>query len=267
MQGYGTFQGEKISGHSCVNIAICDDEEVQREYIEQLVCRWADTNGIYVETDTFESAEKYIKAGTGSGSTSSGFISGERYDILLLDIQMDGISGVELAKELRKTDEHLIIIFITAVPDFIQEGYDVSALHYLMKPLDEGKLMAVLDRAVKQLAVPDKTLIVQSGGETIRIAHADIFYIESFAHSLEVVTKSGCFTIKMPAYKLEEQLDNNFIRCHRSYIVNIRHINKITKTDVVIDDRKTLPLSRRLYSEVQKAWINYFKSIRSDNST
>ena len=235
-----------------VRIAICDDEEHLREYIDSLAEKWAALNDINVETETFSSAEKYIK---------SGIDGGERYDILLLDIQMGGKNGVELARELRENDDKLIIIFITAVPDFIQEGYDLSALHYLIKPVNEDKLMEVLDRAVKQLNLPEgKMLIINVNGETVRIPLREILYIESFAHYIEVAAKPGVFTVKMPAYKLEEQLDNNFIRCHRSYIVNIKHINKITKTDVVLDGGKFLPLSRRMYNGVQEAWIKFFKS-------
>ena len=235
-----------------VKIAICDDEAYLRDYINGLVEKWAVINDINVETDTFDSAEKYIKSG-----------KDEKYDILLLDIQMGEKSGVELARELRADDDKLIIVFITAVPDYIQEGYDLSALHYLIKPLNEDKLTEVLNRAVNRLNLPaDKALIVNMGGETVRIPLTDIYYIESFAHYSEVSAGDEKYTVRMPSYKLEEQLDNNFIRCHRSYIANIKYISKITKTDVILDDGKLLPLSRRLYNGVHEAWIKYFKLSR-----
>jgi DNA-binding LytR/AlgR family response regulator len=230
-----------------IHLAICDDEANQRQYLSALVTQWAGRNDYTLRVDNFESAEQFAY-----GKTVD-------YDILLLDIQMGKQSGVELAKELRKEDERLIIIFITAMPDFIQEGYDVSALHYLMKPVDENKLFAVLDKAVMRIARQSPTLLLPVDGDTKRVAVDDILYIESFAHYSEVVTISETSTVKIPISKLEEQLRNKLVRSHRSYLVNIKRIARITKTDVVLDNGKVIPLSRRLYGDVNKAFINYFK--------
>jgi len=82
-------------------------------------------------------------------------------------------------------------------------------------------------------------------------------YIESFAHYLEIALISRSITVKMPTYKLEQQLGNSFMRCHRSYLVGMRHISKITKTDVVLDCGKSIPLSRRLYNAVNQAFIGF----------
>ena len=234
-----------------IKIAICDDERHHREYAAGFAKTWADKNKFNANMTFFESAESFIDARD----------DGYHCDILLLDIQMDGQSGVELAKKLRETDEKLIIIFVTAMPDFIQEGYDVSALHYLMKPVDEEKLYAVLDRGVKQLNKDSRMLLLPVDGEMMRIPAEDILCIESFAHELEITTKDGAITVRMPAYKLERKLGDYFIRCHRSYIVGLKHISKITKTDVILDNGKQVPLSRRAYDKVNKAWISYFKGI------
>jgi len=232
-----------------ISIAVCDDEKHQHQYIETLLTEWAAKNNIQADLNFFESAE-HFKARQDKDSS---------YDILLLDIQMGGQDGIALAKELRKTDEKAIIIFITAIPDFIQEGYDVSALHYLIKPIDEGKLFAVLDRAVKQLAKTERTLLLPVDAEMVRILETDIIYIESFAHHLEISLKTGHITVKMPTYKFEQQLGTHFIRCHRSYIVNMKYISKITKADIILDNGKAIPLSRRLYNKVNNALIGYFK--------
>jgi len=230
-----------------IQLAICDDEKQQRTYLEKLAVQWAGANKLTANIHCYGSAENFK------------FARETDYDILLLDIQMGGMSGVELAKELRRDDERTIIVFITAVPDFIQEGYDVSALHYLMKPVDEAKFFAVMDKAAKLLNRAERTLLLPVDGETMRIAVSDILYIESFAHYADLTMRGGGVRVKMPSYKLEQQLGEGFIRCHRSYIVALRHISKITKTDVVLDGGEAVPLSRRLYNEVNKAFINYFK--------
>jgi len=243
-----------------LRIAICDDEQHQREYMELLVAKWIKNSSLRAESegkprpklnakiDCFESAEQFK------------MLREDAYDILLLDIQMGGQDGVSLARELRANSENLVIIFVTGVPDFVQDGYDVSALHYLMKPVDENKLHTVLDRAATQALDKTRTgskLLLPVDGDTVRVNLRDILYIESFAHYLEIVQTTGSITVKMPAYKLEQQLGQGFIRCHRSYLVALRHISKITKTDVVLDCGKAIPLSRRMYGAVTEAFMAY----------
>lgn len=230
-------------------IAVCDDEYQQTEYIKILVKKWADENNIKVNIEMFDSAENF----------KSAWAKDKNYDILLLDIQMSGQNGIELAKELRESNDKLIIIFITALPDFIADGYDVFALHYLMKPINEMKLFGVLDRAEKSISKTVTAVFLPIESENIRIATDDIMYIESFAHFLDVATVKGTYRIKMPIYELEQQLGDNFARCHRSYIIGLKYVDKITKSDIVLDNGITVPLSRRLYNEVNKALIRYFK--------
>jgi DNA-binding LytR/AlgR family response regulator len=231
-----------------IKIAICDDEYQQTEYIKMLVNKWADENNIKAAINMFGSAENF----------KSAISENKMFDILLLDIQMDGQNGVELAKELRNADNKLIIIFITAVPDYINEGYDVFALHYLMKPVNEVKLYEVLDRAVKSITKNLTVLFLPIDGEHTRILIGDIIYIESFAHFSEVITINNKFKVKMNISELEQKLNEKFVRCHRSYIAGLKYVDKITKTDVIFDNGKQIPLSRRLYNEVNKALIKYF---------
>ena len=230
-----------------IHIALCDDEQRQRDYMALLVNKWAGENNIKAQVSQYESAEQFKMLREDNAP----------HDILLLDIQMGGQDGVSLARELRAKNENMIIIFITGLPDFIQEGYDVSALHYLMKPVDESKLFAVLSRAATQATKAERQLLLPVEGEILRIQESQILYIESFAHYLEIVLISGKINVRMPAHKLEQQLGMGFVRCHRSYLVGLRHISKITKTDVVLDNGKTIPLSRRMYGAVNEAFVGY----------
>ena len=194
------------------------------------------------------------------------------YEILPLDIQMGGQSGIELAKELRgscNNGNQLIIVFITAMPDFTSVGYDVSAMHYLMKPVDEAKLFEVLSRAARSISKSPTAIFLpmekEKEGGAARVAVDDIIYIESSAHFSEITTVNGTIKVKMPISELERQLINpasievNFVRCHRSYIVGLKYVDKITKTDIILDNGTAIPLSRRLYNEVNQALIKYFK--------
>jgi two-component SAPR family response regulator len=141
-----------------LNIAICDDEQTKLKYLHMIVCRWANERETTVDISTFESSESFL------------FIYAENksFDILLLDIEMGKMNGVELAKHIRNGNETTQIIFITGFPDFISEGYEVAALHYLMKPVKEKKLFEVLDKAQKSLNQKQKSIVITVEGETHR---------------------------------------------------------------------------------------------------
>lgn len=230
-----------------IQLAICDDEDTQRAYLEAIVRDWARRRNHSILTTAFDSAEAFMFEFEGDRS----------FHILLLDIQMKNMDGITLAKKLRETDDKMQIIFISGFADFIGEGYEVSALHYLMKPVNEQKLFTVLDRAVTHLSKADRVLFLPVGGENIRVLTSQIMLIESFAHVLQIKTKDGSLTVKMPIYEFEQMLGQDFVRCHRSYIVGLRYIKKITKTDVILDDDQSIPLSRRLYQEVSKSLLTY----------
>lgn len=108
-------------------IAICDDSDADREYVLNMVNRWAAGAGQVVHTDTFTSAENFLFH----------YAEESDYDILLLDIEMGDMDGVTMAKQLRKNNDIVQIVFITGYSDYISEGYEVAALHYLMKPVKE----------------------------------------------------------------------------------------------------------------------------------
>jgi DNA-binding LytR/AlgR family response regulator len=174
---------------------------------------------------------------------------------------MGGQNGVELARDLRKTDEKLVIIFITGFSDYISEGYDVSALHYLMKPVKEYKLFEVLDKAVKNLTQKNKSLLLTVDGEMYRIALSEIRYIEARDHYVVIRTVSQEYKTKMNLSEIEKSLDNSFFRCQRSFIVNLKFVYKITRTFIVIDDMTEIPLSRNLYEAANQAVIRFFPEV------
>lgn len=233
-----------------INIAICDDEKLQVELLEKYVRDWADNSNIRAKIGTFYSAESF----------DFSWSMDKKYNILLLDIQMSGQNGVELAKRIRKEDSFINIIFITATSDYIQEGYDVAAINYLLKPIEEKKLYECLDRAVHKITRKEKIIILNVEGENHRILQEDILYIESFSHSIEVNTTKVNYLTRRNIGEIEKELDENiFERCHRSYIVGLKHIKKIGKSDIELDNGNTIPVSRRLYSNINMAFIKHFR--------
>lgn len=227
-----------------INIGICDDEEIQRNYLIKLLEKFED-----ITIKTFSSAEEFLFH----------FDDNKNFDILLLDIEMKKINGIELAKTIRKENCDAQIIFITGFPDFVMEGYDVGALHYLLKPLKEDKFYEVLEKAIANLHKIDEFILVQTDTESERINLNNIIYIEAMLHN-SIIT---CTDKKIPAKdsisKIDNDLNENFIKCHRSYTVNLRYIKSITKTDVIMDNGDIIPLSRRLYNEINKKFIEYYR--------
>ena len=232
-----------------INIAICDDERSEITYLASLVRKWATALGVDVRLSDYESAESFLFA-CGDNKT---------VDILLLDIQMKAMDGVELARQIRKDNDIVQIIFITGYSDYIAEGYDVSALHYLMKPVKEDKLFEVLDRATERSKKAEHTLFVQTSETTAKIPLDEILYIEAFAHYVVIQTKTDTIETRSNISEIEKSIGYGFVRCHRSYVASLNHIKRITKTDVILDNGKNIPLSRRLYTEINLAFIEYHK--------
>ena len=233
-----------------LKIAVCDDEHQQAEYIKMLVNKWAADNNIKTAIYMFENAENF----------KSAWLENPNFDILLLDIEMRGQNGVELAKEIRLSDAKLAIIFITGFADYMSEGYDVSALHYLIKPVDENKFFGTLDKAVKN-SDPKKgaeLLALNINREDIFIFMRDIIYIESSLHYIIINTTAEQYKIKMPLTEIESKLGGGFFKCTRSFIVGLRYIRKISKSEVILTNGVKIPLGRGLYKEINKAFIKYF---------
>jgi len=232
-----------------LNISICDDEKAEVEYLSKLVSDWAQTSKISVAITAFNSAEEFLFS----------YESDKALDILLLDIQMKQLDGVTLAKQLRATGGQMQIIFITGFPDFIAEGYEVSALHYLIKPVKEEKLFELLDKTLDLSKKTDDSIIIETADGKIRIYNKDILYTEAFAHKTTIQTTSGSIDARLFISELVEMLGDEFCCTHRSYLVGIKHIKQITKTEVIMDNGKKIPLSRRRYGTVNQAFINYHK--------
>ena len=226
-------------------IAICDDSDDDRSYDESLAMRWAKERGYEITITTFVSAEDFL------------FRYDEKsdYDIILLDIEMGETDGVEMAKRVRKNDDAVQIIFITGYNDYISEGYEVAALHYLIKPVREEKLFAVLDRAAEKLYKNEKLLSFEIGDEMIRIPIYRIRYADVMGNYVTIHAKEDV-TVKMTLGELEKQLDERFFRVGRSSIVNLTKISRVSKNEIKLEDGSRIPIPRSAYESVNRAIIN-----------
>ena len=226
-------------------IAICDDSAADRQYVCDMVSRWAGRNGDTIRTDIFESAEQFMFH----------YEEEQDYDILLLDIEMGAMDGVTMARQLRQQNDTVQIIFITGYSDYISEGYEVAALHYLMKPVKEEKLLAVLDRAVEKLKKNERVLTIDAGGEVARVPVYQIRYADVFGNYVTIHAQTDV-TVKMTLGDLEKLLDERFYRVGRSVIVNLTQISRVTKKEIRLSDGTVIALPRSAYEGINRAIIS-----------
>ena len=226
-------------------VAICDDSDADRRYIMDMVRSWASAAGHEVQIDGFPSAESFLFRYAGESD----------YDILLLDIEMGAMDGVTMAKELRKSNDTVQIIFITGYSDYISEGYEVAALHYLMKPVNEEKLCLVLDRAAEKLAKNERVLNFEVSGEMVRVPIYQIRYADVLGNYVTVHAQTDV-TEKMTLGELEKQLEERFYRVGRSALVNLTQISRVTRAEIRLNDGTAIPLPRGAYEGVNRAIIN-----------
>lgn len=224
--------------------AVCDDSAADRNYMESLVRRWAAERGHALRLSSFSSAEGFLFH----------YAEEKDFDILLLDIEMEGMDGVSLAKRLREDNETVQIIFITGYSDYIAEGYEVAALHYLMKPIKEEKLFAVLDRAANKLRTREKVLTLEAGGEMSRIPLYQIRYIDVH-QNYATIHAAADITVKRTLGELESELDERFFRVGRSAIVNLTCVARVAKTELLLSDGTSVPLPRGAADKVARAII------------
>lgn len=231
------------------NIAICDDEAAEIEYLSSLVELWAASTGNSVMLKPFSNAESFLFH----------YEENKNFDILLLDIEMGEMNGIDLAKKIRECNRDVQIVFITGFEKYISDGYDVAALHYLMKPVSPEKLCEVLNRAAENINKSSPTVFINADGENIRLRLSDIFSVEAVGHSLKITCADVEISVNQSLSSFYENLGSTFIYTHRSYIVNLERIKRISKTEVTLDNNKTVPVSRRMYDDINRAFVAFYR--------
>ncbi len=231
-----------------MRIAVIDDQPADRDYIAALVSRWAKDRDETAVSVPFPSAEAFLFA----------YSEDKNFDILLLDIEMGAINGVELAKTVRAENDAMQMVFITGFPDFIAEGYEVSALHYLMKPVDRDKLFSVLDRAAANLEKAERRLRVTFERRTDYVPFSKILYLEAQKQYVRIVTEREEYRMKASLAETAAQLDEFFFSCQRSFIVNLRHVARILPDRVVLKNGAEVPISRGMAEKIGREIIRLF---------
>lgn len=233
-----------------MKFAICDDENIELELLSKYITKWCYDRKEICEIHTFISSENFLFS----------YEDKNDYDLLLLDIQMKDMNGVELAKKLRAKNDEIPIIFITGISDYVFSGYEVNALFYLMKPVKEDILKECLDKAYQKIQTAPQCLICEEKGTFSKVRISDILYIESAGHDSIIYSKSMEYKSRTGIQKLSEELSSfGFYRTHRSYLVNISKIERIGKTELVVDSGDKIPIARGKWESLNQAFLEYYR--------
>ena len=232
-----------------MNIAICDDEKILCEQLEELLTKQAAACKI-------DSIDAY--------DTGSALLAAKRhYDIIFLDIQMEGMNGIETARTIRERKDDAVLIFVTGLKDYVFDAFDVAAFHYLLKPIEEKKFAEIFARAVaaaeKKRGLAEEPFFIKSNGKTIILSRNHILYVESQNRMVNFHTANECLELYSDMRDLEQQLGRNFYRCHRGYIVNLGHIAEYGRDRIALTNGETICLSRRKYKEFVKVYMDYLR--------
>lgn len=228
-------------------IAICDDDRNMLNEIVQMCGDILSQKDTAHKIRTFESSEELFNS----------ICAGEGYDLLILDIQMDGMNGMELAHKLRSTNNRVSIIFVTACDSYLLEGYEVQPIYFLLKPVDKQRLESalMLDLALNH---SPKSLAVRIGGKNINLVLSEIIYIESYNHQLIIHMTSAEQSVYTSLTAMEQQLPaNSFSRCHNSYLIGLEHICEISRSEVTLRNGVSLPIGRQYFKTFQQNFVSY----------
>ena len=228
-----------------MRIAICEDNLQQQERLTDALKDWAEARKVSIDILCYKSAEEFLFAWPDIS-----------FDLAFLDIQMKNIDGTKLAEMIRKVDKNMLIVFATSFKEYVLKGYDINALHYLIKPISSAKLFPVLDRArVIIRSRNDDIMIVNNSSGKVKVVFADINYITITSHTAQIHTDKKIYEKRITMAELQDLLPDYFIRTHRSYIVNLFKADCVYKESLLLSIGDELPISRKNTKAVNDAFV------------
>lgn len=244
-----------------MNIAVCDDEETIRTYIKRLI----EMQDIECRIMEFSSGGELLQFWQQEDR--------QQVDILFLDISMDGTDGMEAAEQIRRWKEERseavwgslpLLIFVTGYPEYMPKAFSVNAFQYLVKPIDEKEFENVFAQAVREYRYLEakknaepREILVRSGNVTRNIPIDDIYYIESSNRKIIVLMQDEEIECYGKIGDLEKQLKESFFRIHKGYLVNMKYVERYSRTEVQMKNGTSLLISKYKYQDFIKAYLGY----------
>ncbi len=229
-----------------LGIAVCDDEPVFAEQLSDKIKKYVPGCNIY----KFFNGEDLLA-------------DKRSFDIYFLDIQMEQLNGIEIAKRLRIYDEESIIVFITGVKEYVFEAFDVAALNYLVKPVSDERLQEVLNRAIKQLEKKNgsnnQQIFVKAKDRNVILNVADILYFENQMRKISAHTTEGEIIFYGVMDNLEHEVGSLFCRCHRGYLVNLSYVTEYNSNIITLKNGEEIYLAKSRYRDFVRQYMRYLR--------
>ena len=222
-----------------MKICICDDDLNQCKNLKDMIL----SHGSHMVT-VYHSAEELLFECENNYA----------FDCIFLDIQMKELNGIDCARKIREIDSKVILVFLSAIKDYVFEGYEVNAMRYLLKPLEENKCHELLDKIQNSIEKESAYVLINK----TKINCDDITYIESYGHYCGIHTNETIES-KISISDLLKELPDTFIQTHRSYIVNLEHVESILKDKCVLDTQELIPISRNSIKKVNESFMEFIK--------
>ena len=231
-----------------MRVAICDDDRESRARLRSLIKQQEPD----CEVACFDTGKRLLEAR-------------QHFDILLLDIQMEDMSGIEVARVLRINRERTIVIFVTALKEYAAEAFEVEAFNSLLKPLEPERFCRVFEdacREVKRLeSAGGGQLFFQTKTRSFVVQKDEILYVESLRRKVEIHTQRENIIVYATMKGLAERLGEEFFRCHRGYLVNLAYVAEYGTGTIQLQNGETVYLAREKYTEFVKAYTRYLKTM------
>lgn len=241
-----------------MRIAVCDDDEREISRIGKLIAEYQISREESIDCYYFMNSTDFLCE-----------LKGGKYDLVLLDVLMPGTGGIQAAQELRELDKNARLIFVSASPEFAVESYSVGAYYYLLKPIDADAFFALLDKIRGELsAQAEQGLVLKSRDGVVRIAFARLAYVEVMNKTVFFYLADGTVhetTATLADFEGKLLSRPEFLKTHRSYLVNLNYIQAIDINCVMVENGHRVPVSRQRRSQVQDAYMHFLHQKETGN--
>lgn len=231
-------------------IAVCDDEVMECSRMATKIRGILDEMEVPCTIRQFYSGRELLQ-------------SSETFDIIFLDIIMDGLDGMRTARLVREEAFDKLLVFISASRDYVFDAYDVEAFQYLLKPVEDKKLKSVLRKAVRKTEERSQAFIIVSRErQKKKLFLNDIYYFEIRGRMIDAHGRGGIFSYYEQIGILERELQGKgFVRCHKSYLVNLKYVDVYNRQELVLDNGERIAIAKRRYEVFCEAILKYMRGM------
>ena len=229
-----------------MRIAVCDDELTERNNTKkQLETAY---RSLDLLVDVYSSGDDLLRV-----------YEENKYQLIFLDIEMPKMDGITLAKKIRESDKKVAICFLTSHVEYALKGYEANALRYLTKPVQAKQLSEIITYLIEQDA-REKKIMLKYLDDVELVSVNEILYFEAQNQNIRIITAKREYSRRYNIKDYEKELrEYSFVRCHRSFLVNMAHVTRISKNEILLDNNESIPLSRTKEKTVKEALITFVK--------